>query len=294
MTVKYHISPTTGNPNRCYAEKRPCPLGGEAEHYGSKEDARAAYEAQHTAAAQAHRKAPAQGTSFASEDSLLPGMGRASSGAKSQARVEAYPQLAFEDVRDEAGDWVTEVHANGETAFTVATRKEAETAARARETGQWQPLREAMQAEPASCEEVDDLLTYQADELDEELEAREDTLASTRRDVQNPREYDAAFHDVEVARIALAIHTAEEKAAAKRTGHAAASLETTMVREPGVPPYEEVKTSDGRALGTVMFREGFHIAAVHNGRAPRNVGQYESREEALAALAKNNGEGQKQ
>lgn len=42
--AKYHISPTTGNPNRCYASKRPCPLGGEKDHYESKDDARAAYE----------------------------------------------------------------------------------------------------------------------------------------------------------------------------------------------------------------------------------------------------------
>lgn len=47
MTTKYHISPTTGNPNRCYADKRPCPLGGEQEHYPTKEAAKAAFEAKH-------------------------------------------------------------------------------------------------------------------------------------------------------------------------------------------------------------------------------------------------------
>lgn len=34
---KYHISPTTGRPNKCNANKRPCPVGGQ--HYESKEDA---------------------------------------------------------------------------------------------------------------------------------------------------------------------------------------------------------------------------------------------------------------
>lgn len=42
--VKYHISPTTGNPNRCYATKKPCPLGGESDHFETKQDARDAYE----------------------------------------------------------------------------------------------------------------------------------------------------------------------------------------------------------------------------------------------------------
>ena len=44
--AKYHISPTTGRPNLCTATKRGCPLGAtEAEHYESKDAARAAYEA---------------------------------------------------------------------------------------------------------------------------------------------------------------------------------------------------------------------------------------------------------
>lgn len=43
--AKYHISPSTGNPNKCYATKRPCPVGGASEHFGSKEEARQAYEA---------------------------------------------------------------------------------------------------------------------------------------------------------------------------------------------------------------------------------------------------------
>ena len=47
MAAKYHISPTTGNPNRCYADKRPCPLGGADEHYPSKEEAKAAFEAKY-------------------------------------------------------------------------------------------------------------------------------------------------------------------------------------------------------------------------------------------------------
>jgi hypothetical protein len=41
---KYHISPTTGRPNLCSAKVRDCPFGGEADHYATKEQARAGYE----------------------------------------------------------------------------------------------------------------------------------------------------------------------------------------------------------------------------------------------------------
>ena len=44
MSTKYHISPSTGNPNKCYAHKKPCPVGGESEHYPTKEAAREAFE----------------------------------------------------------------------------------------------------------------------------------------------------------------------------------------------------------------------------------------------------------
>jgi hypothetical protein len=43
-TVKYHISPNTGRPNKCYATKRGCPLGSATDHYSSKQQARSAYE----------------------------------------------------------------------------------------------------------------------------------------------------------------------------------------------------------------------------------------------------------
>lgn len=42
MAVKYHVSPDTGRPNICRAEKNDCPVGGT--HYASKDDARAGYE----------------------------------------------------------------------------------------------------------------------------------------------------------------------------------------------------------------------------------------------------------
>lgn len=42
--AKYHISPSTGRPNLCQATKKACPLGGEDDHYSSKDEARAAYE----------------------------------------------------------------------------------------------------------------------------------------------------------------------------------------------------------------------------------------------------------
>ena len=41
---RYHISPKTGNPNLCHAEKRPCPLGEGVEHYSTKAEARWAFE----------------------------------------------------------------------------------------------------------------------------------------------------------------------------------------------------------------------------------------------------------
>jgi len=40
----YHINPTTGRPNQCTATKRACPYGGSADHYPSKDAARAGYE----------------------------------------------------------------------------------------------------------------------------------------------------------------------------------------------------------------------------------------------------------
>jgi len=41
----YHINPKTGNPGICHAEKGRCPFGSSEEHYESKSEARAAYEA---------------------------------------------------------------------------------------------------------------------------------------------------------------------------------------------------------------------------------------------------------
>lgn len=43
--VVYHISPSTGNPNICRAKTGNCPYGSPEEHYGSKDEARKAYEA---------------------------------------------------------------------------------------------------------------------------------------------------------------------------------------------------------------------------------------------------------
>jgi hypothetical protein len=42
--MRYHISPTTGNPNICRAQPGNCPFGAEEPHYTSKEDARVGYE----------------------------------------------------------------------------------------------------------------------------------------------------------------------------------------------------------------------------------------------------------
>lgn len=42
--AKYHLK-ENGDPARCRAKLRACPRGGEADHYSSKDEARAAYEA---------------------------------------------------------------------------------------------------------------------------------------------------------------------------------------------------------------------------------------------------------
>ena len=43
--AKYHINPATGRPNICGASAGKCPFGDKKHHYGSKAEARAAYEA---------------------------------------------------------------------------------------------------------------------------------------------------------------------------------------------------------------------------------------------------------
>lgn len=43
-TIKYHISPKTGRPNKCTASLRACPVGGEGDHFPTQEEARRAYE----------------------------------------------------------------------------------------------------------------------------------------------------------------------------------------------------------------------------------------------------------
>lgn len=47
--VRYHISPTTGNPNKCEAKPGNCRYRGDSEHYATPEAARRAFEAEHTA-----------------------------------------------------------------------------------------------------------------------------------------------------------------------------------------------------------------------------------------------------
>lgn len=44
--AKYHLNPTTGNPGECSAAEGNCPYGTDAPHYGSPEEARAAFESQ--------------------------------------------------------------------------------------------------------------------------------------------------------------------------------------------------------------------------------------------------------
>lgn len=42
--AKFHINPSTGNPGECSATVKDCPYGSPDEHYGSADEARAAYE----------------------------------------------------------------------------------------------------------------------------------------------------------------------------------------------------------------------------------------------------------
>lgn len=44
MSEKYHISPETGNPNKCTAKPGNCRFGSDEKHYGTKEEARKAFE----------------------------------------------------------------------------------------------------------------------------------------------------------------------------------------------------------------------------------------------------------
>lgn len=57
MAEKYHISPSTGNPNRCYANTKPCPLGGSEDHYPTKEAARKGFEKKQNANLSGMKKA---------------------------------------------------------------------------------------------------------------------------------------------------------------------------------------------------------------------------------------------
>lgn len=50
--MRYHLNPTTGNPNICRAALGKCPFGAEAPHYGSKEEARRGYETLQTSNSQ--------------------------------------------------------------------------------------------------------------------------------------------------------------------------------------------------------------------------------------------------
>lgn len=202
--MRYHISPDTGRPNRCTATKRACPVAGE--HYDSKEEARQAYEASRQAVPAGQRKGVAQYDTY---DQPLRGTGTGPGGrAATRQRLETRPALTFEPV-ETLSSWATEVRANGELMFTVDTRKEAEMAQRALDAGQWVTARDLMAADGETLNDVDSLLTYQAEELDEELEAREDLLARTTQDPRYAREYNRALQDVEVARLAIAIHKAE-------------------------------------------------------------------------------------
>lgn len=48
MSDKFHINPSTGNPNKCSAKSGNCPFGGDSEHFESKDSARQHFESQNT------------------------------------------------------------------------------------------------------------------------------------------------------------------------------------------------------------------------------------------------------
>jgi hypothetical protein len=48
MSDKFHINPSTGNPNKCSAKSGNCPFGGDSEHFESKDEARLNFEHQNS------------------------------------------------------------------------------------------------------------------------------------------------------------------------------------------------------------------------------------------------------
>lgn len=281
----YHISPTTGRPNICRAKKNACPIGDE--HYASPEAAREAYEAQNTAVPAGKKKtSPAE--SYDAYDRPLKGTGTGPGGREATLqRLESSPNFEIEHGDT---DHAHSVSVNGEQVLATDHWSEVEVLHRAASAGQWTKVRELLYYDQSVAGEIDDHLVYSVGDLDEELEALEEDLAT--RPQPKGKAYDTHLQTVECARVALAIRNYERKVEATELD--IASLSTTKIHEPGVSRYEEVATKDGAKLGTVTSREGFFIAAVHNGRAPFNIGQYNSRDEALIALAKNKGQNQAQ
>lgn len=71
--TKYHINPETGNPNKCVAKPGNCRFGSDTTHYASKDEARAAYEAEMsggTVAESAKRKSDAHEDEYHEEVEL--------------------------------------------------------------------------------------------------------------------------------------------------------------------------------------------------------------------------------
>lgn len=205
--AKYHISPTTGRPNRCYAEKTACPLGGA--HYDSKEEARAGYETENVATPAPLKKATTAG--YEDFDMPLPGLRRGPENmAKTQERLQTFQQLSYERASVD-GASVTNVYANGD--FLVAAESDDELAAieLARTHGYLPRLREALHFDEGAAEELSDFLHgAMRDELEEEVEALE---ADRERNhgVWSQRQHAEYAQTLTIASLALAITTAENR-----------------------------------------------------------------------------------
>lgn len=95
--ARYHVNSKTGNPNQCRAKEGNCPFGSPAEHYGTKEAAREAYEAQQMR-------------------ELLP-----ESASKAEAKPKKWFGGHYEGERDvvdgRPGRWSTSVRVNGKPTF---------------------------------------------------------------------------------------------------------------------------------------------------------------------------------
>lgn len=131
--MSYHISLTTGRPNKCTATKRACPVGGPGEHFETKEEARAAYEAKHSSFDSLARKRTV--------DAVFPGMEKMSTRGSSmvEARINNKPSITMETVKRD-GEEVGVAYANGREVAVFRHRDHYEALVRASNAHEWSTI----------------------------------------------------------------------------------------------------------------------------------------------------------